>query len=141
MSSGSFLWGVTESTVWVWRVALPCSSRSSQSFLKLRLLKPACSRAHADNMHTQSGTPGRLTLSVPRLFLLRDSQSNPKAFVLTLCHHQKIKNFQILPVSTDVFTLVRPLLCSGFVPRAVSEPTTLGNSRHWTGSSSLVRSL
>lgn len=36
---------------------------------------------------------------VPRLFLLRDSQSNPKAFVLTLCHHQKIKHFQILPVS------------------------------------------
>lgn len=34
-----------------------------------------------------------------RLFLLRDSQSNPKAFVLTLCHHQKIKHFQILPVS------------------------------------------
>lgn len=39
-----------------------------------------------------------------RLFLLRDSQSNPKAFVLTLCHHQKVKNFQILPVSTDVPT-------------------------------------
>lgn len=34
-----------------------------------------------------------------RLFLLRDSQSNPKAYVLTLCHHQKIKHFQILPVS------------------------------------------
>ncbi|XP_064431542.1 growth factor receptor-bound protein 10 isoform X6 [Mirounga angustirostris] len=34
---------------------------------------------------------------VDGLFLLRDSQSNPKAFVLTLCHHQKIKNFQILP--------------------------------------------
>lgn len=33
-----------------------------------------------------------------RLFLLRVSQSNPKAFVLTLCHHQKIKHFQILPV-------------------------------------------
>ncbi|KAF5903993.1 growth factor receptor-bound protein 10 isoform X1, partial [Clarias magur] len=34
---------------------------------------------------------------VDGLFLLRDSQSNPKAFVLTLCHHQKIKHFQILP--------------------------------------------
>lgn len=45
----------------------------------------------------------------PRLFLLRDSQSNPKAFVLTLCHHQKIKNFQILPVSTDDFSHPRPL--------------------------------
>lgn len=36
--------------------------------------------------------------SLCRLFLLRVSQSNPKAFVLTLCHHQKIKHFQILPV-------------------------------------------
>lgn len=38
---------------------------------------------------------------VDGLFLLRDSQSNPKAFVLTLCHHQKIKNFQILPFEED----------------------------------------
>ncbi|XP_013000866.1 growth factor receptor-bound protein 10 isoform X4 [Cavia porcellus] len=38
---------------------------------------------------------------VDGLFLLRDSQSNPKAFVLTLCHHQKIKNFQILPFEDD----------------------------------------
>ncbi|XP_052590488.1 growth factor receptor-bound protein 10 isoform X2 [Peromyscus californicus insignis] len=38
---------------------------------------------------------------VDGLFLLRDSQSNPKAFVLTLCHHQKIKNFQILPQCED----------------------------------------
>lgn len=37
-----------------------------------------------------------------RLFLVRDSQSNPKAFVLTLCHHQKIKHFQILPVSSPL---------------------------------------
>uniref|UniRef100_A0A8C4HRY4 Growth factor receptor-bound protein 10 n=1 Tax=Dicentrarchus labrax TaxID=13489 RepID=A0A8C4HRY4_DICLA len=36
-----------------------------------------------------------------RLFLLRVSQSNPKAFVLTLCHHQKIKHFQILPCEED----------------------------------------
>lgn len=35
-----------------------------------------------------------------RLFLLRDSQSNPKTFVLSLCHMQKVKHFQILPVST-----------------------------------------
>uniref|UniRef100_A0A8C6B961 Growth factor receptor bound protein 10 n=1 Tax=Monodon monoceros TaxID=40151 RepID=A0A8C6B961_MONMO len=38
---------------------------------------------------------------VDGLFLLRDSQSNPKAFVLTLCHRQKIKNFQILPCEDD----------------------------------------
>lgn len=38
---------------------------------------------------------------VDGLFLLRDSQSNPKAFVLTLCHQQKIRNFQILPQCED----------------------------------------
>ncbi|KAJ8273153.1 hypothetical protein GJAV_G00098120 [Gymnothorax javanicus] len=38
---------------------------------------------------------------VDGLFLLRESQSNPKAFVLTLCHHQKIKHFQILPCEED----------------------------------------
>ncbi|XP_023684665.1 growth factor receptor-bound protein 10-like isoform X1 [Paramormyrops kingsleyae] len=38
---------------------------------------------------------------VDGLFLLRDSQSNPKAFVLTLCHNQKIKHFQILPFEED----------------------------------------
>ncbi|XP_034031164.1 growth factor receptor-bound protein 10 isoform X3 [Thalassophryne amazonica] len=38
---------------------------------------------------------------VDGLFLLRVSQSNPKAFVLTLCHHQKIKHFQILPFEED----------------------------------------
>lgn len=40
-----------------------------------------------------------------RVFLLRDSQSNPKTFVLSLCHMQKIKHFQILPVSTIHFCL------------------------------------
>ncbi|XP_041759350.1 growth factor receptor-bound protein 10 [Coregonus clupeaformis] len=38
---------------------------------------------------------------VDGLFLLRDSQSNPKAFVLTLCHHQKIRHFQILPCEEE----------------------------------------
>ncbi|XP_062322483.1 growth factor receptor-bound protein 10 isoform X2 [Osmerus eperlanus] len=38
---------------------------------------------------------------VDGLFLLRVSQSNPKAFVLTLCHHQKIKHFQILPCEEE----------------------------------------
>lgn len=47
-----------------------------------------------------------LKMFSPRLFLLRDSQSNPKAFVLTLCHHQKIKHFQILPVSRLFLILV-----------------------------------
>lgn len=38
---------------------------------------------------------------VDGLFLLRDSQSSPRTFVLTLCHHQKIKHFQILPSEED----------------------------------------
>lgn len=42
----------------------------------------------------------KVFLFVFRVFLLRDSQSNPKMFVLSLCHMQKIKHFQILPVST-----------------------------------------
>ncbi|XP_060727184.1 growth factor receptor-bound protein 10 isoform X5 [Tachysurus vachellii] len=44
-------------------------------------------------MHQQGQVDG--------LFLLRDSQSNPKAFVLTMCHHQKIKHFQILLCEED----------------------------------------
>ncbi|XP_015241509.1 PREDICTED: growth factor receptor-bound protein 10-like isoform X2 [Cyprinodon variegatus] len=51
-------------------------------------------REEAHKMIIQQG-------QVDGLFLLRDSQSNPKAFVLTLCHHQKIKHFQILPVEED----------------------------------------
>ncbi|CAB1328454.1 unnamed protein product [Coregonus sp. 'balchen'] len=35
------------------------------------------------------------------VFLLRDSQSNPKTFVLSLCHTQRIKHFQILPVDDE----------------------------------------
>lgn len=38
-------------------------------------------------------------LSFFRVFLVRDSQSNPRTFVLSMCHAQKIKHFQILPVS------------------------------------------
>uniref|UniRef100_A0A8C5E2C0 Growth factor receptor-bound protein 10-like n=1 Tax=Gouania willdenowi TaxID=441366 RepID=A0A8C5E2C0_GOUWI len=51
-------------------------------------------REEAHKMMIQQG-------QVDGLFLLRDSQSNPRAFVLTLCHHQKIKHFQILPCEED----------------------------------------
>ncbi|KAM9823763.1 growth factor receptor-bound protein 10-like isoform 1-T1 [Neosynchiropus ocellatus] len=51
-------------------------------------------REEAHKMIMQQG-------QVDGLFLLRDSQSNPKAFVLTMCHHQKIKHFQILPCEED----------------------------------------
>ncbi|XP_037549156.1 growth factor receptor-bound protein 10 [Nematolebias whitei] len=51
-------------------------------------------REEAHRMIIQQG-------QVDGLFLVRDSQSTPKAFVLTLCHHQKIKHFQILPCEED----------------------------------------
>lgn len=38
---------------------------------------------------------------VDGVFLVRDSQSNPKTFVLSLSHAQKIKHFQIIPVEDD----------------------------------------
>uniref|UniRef100_UPI00358EE93C growth factor receptor-bound protein 10-like isoform X2 n=1 Tax=Myxine glutinosa TaxID=7769 RepID=UPI00358EE93C len=51
-------------------------------------------REEAQRIITQQGL-------VDGLFLLRDSHSNPKTFVLSLCHHQKIKHFQILPFEED----------------------------------------
>ncbi|XP_067891329.1 growth factor receptor-bound protein 14 isoform X2 [Heterodontus francisci] len=38
---------------------------------------------------------------VDGMFLLRDSQSNLKSFVLSLCHCQKIRHFQIVPLEED----------------------------------------
>ncbi|XP_016362423.1 growth factor receptor-bound protein 10 isoform X1 [Sinocyclocheilus anshuiensis] len=55
------------------------------------------SRISREESHKMIHQQGR----VDGMFLLRDSQSNPKAFVLTLCHHQKIKHFQILPCEED----------------------------------------
>lgn len=52
----------------------------------------------------------RCSLLSRRLFLVRVSQSNPKAFVLTLCHHQKIKHFQILPVRTSLCLIIIRLI-------------------------------
>lgn len=52
------------------------------------------SREEAHRLISQQGL-------IDGVFLLRDSQSNPKTFVLSLCHLQKIKHFQILPVEDD----------------------------------------
>ncbi|KAF3843065.1 hypothetical protein F7725_001914 [Dissostichus mawsoni] len=52
------------------------------------------SREEAQRIITQQGL-------IDGIFLLRDSQSNPKTFVLSLCHMQKIKHFQIIPVDDD----------------------------------------
>uniref|UniRef100_A0A4W3HPL2 Growth factor receptor bound protein 14 n=1 Tax=Callorhinchus milii TaxID=7868 RepID=A0A4W3HPL2_CALMI len=38
---------------------------------------------------------------VDGIFLLRDSQSNPKTFVLSLGHSQRIRHFQIVPLEED----------------------------------------
>uniref|UniRef100_A0A803JZN7 SH2 domain-containing protein n=1 Tax=Xenopus tropicalis TaxID=8364 RepID=A0A803JZN7_XENTR len=38
---------------------------------------------------------------VDGVFILRDSQSTHKAFVLSMCHGQKVKHFQIVPVEED----------------------------------------
>uniref|UniRef100_A0A8C2BGA2 Growth factor receptor-bound protein 10b n=1 Tax=Cyprinus carpio TaxID=7962 RepID=A0A8C2BGA2_CYPCA len=54
-------------------------------------------RLSREESHKMINQQGR----VDGMFLLRDSQSNPKAFVLTLCHHQKIKHFQILLCEED----------------------------------------
>ncbi|MFT7799509.1 growth factor receptor-bound protein 14-like [Arapaima gigas] len=35
------------------------------------------------------------------VFLVRDSQSSPRTFVLSLCHKQRVKHFQILPVESE----------------------------------------
>ncbi|XP_061547280.1 growth factor receptor-bound protein 14 isoform X3 [Phycodurus eques] len=72
----------------------PSASQSSLN-IALHLAQPwfhgKLSREEAQRLITQQGP-------VDGLFLLRDSQSNPKTFVLSLCHMQKVKHFQILPV-------------------------------------------
>uniref|UniRef100_A0A674NB39 Growth factor receptor bound protein 14 n=1 Tax=Takifugu rubripes TaxID=31033 RepID=A0A674NB39_TAKRU len=52
------------------------------------------SREDAQRLITQQGL-------IDGVFLLRDSQSNPKTFVLSLCHMQRIKHFQILPMDDE----------------------------------------
>lgn len=45
---------------------------------------------------------GTDTAGARRVFLVRESQRNPKGFVLSLCHLQRIKHYLILPVSASV---------------------------------------
>uniref|UniRef100_A0A3B5MZB3 Growth factor receptor bound protein 14 n=1 Tax=Xiphophorus couchianus TaxID=32473 RepID=A0A3B5MZB3_9TELE len=74
----------------------PSSAQSSIPNL-IHLAQPwfhgKLSREEAQHLITQQG--------LIDVFLLRDSQSNPKTFVLSLCHMQKIKHFQILPVDDE----------------------------------------
>ncbi|XP_074515487.1 growth factor receptor-bound protein 14 isoform X2 [Sebastes fasciatus] len=76
----------------------PSTSQSSVSNIALHLAQSwfhgKLSRDEAQRLITQQGL-------IDGVFLLRDSQSNPKTFVLSLCHMQKIKHFQILPVDDE----------------------------------------
>uniref|UniRef100_A0A668AZ92 Growth factor receptor bound protein 14 n=1 Tax=Myripristis murdjan TaxID=586833 RepID=A0A668AZ92_9TELE len=76
----------------------PSTSQSSVLSIALHLAQPwfhsRLSRDEAHRLITQQGL-------IDGVFLLRDSQSNPKTFVLSLCHMQRIKHFQILPVDDE----------------------------------------
>uniref|UniRef100_A0A3B4AQE7 Uncharacterized protein n=1 Tax=Periophthalmus magnuspinnatus TaxID=409849 RepID=A0A3B4AQE7_9GOBI len=71
----------------------PSSSVSSLLHMSQPWFYSKLSREEAQRLVTQQG--------LIDVFLLRDSQSNPKTFVLSLCHQLKIKHFQILPGQVD----------------------------------------
>uniref|UniRef100_A0A4X2LVE9 Growth factor receptor-bound protein 14 n=1 Tax=Vombatus ursinus TaxID=29139 RepID=A0A4X2LVE9_VOMUR len=76
----------------------PTASQSSSTNLAIHRAQPwfhhRISRDEAQRLIIQQGP-------VDGVFLVRDSQSNPKTFVLSLSHGQKIKHFQIIPLEDD----------------------------------------
>ncbi|XP_070213779.1 growth factor receptor-bound protein 14 isoform X3 [Bos mutus] len=74
------------------------SSQSSAASMAIHRSQPwfhhKISREEAQRLIIQQGL-------VDGVFLVRDSQSNPKTFVLSMSHGQKIKHFQIIPVEDD----------------------------------------
>ncbi|XP_036998964.2 growth factor receptor-bound protein 14 isoform X1 [Artibeus jamaicensis] len=74
------------------------SSQSSAVNMAIHRSQPwfhhKISRDEAQRLIIQQGL-------VDGVFLVRDSQSNPKTFVLSMSHAQKIKHFQIIPVEDD----------------------------------------
>ncbi|XP_044790517.1 growth factor receptor-bound protein 14 isoform X3 [Bubalus bubalis] len=74
------------------------SSQSSATSMAIHRSQPwfhhKISREEAQRLIIQQGL-------VDGVFLVRDSQSNPKTFVLSMSHGQKIKHFQIIPVEDD----------------------------------------
>ncbi|XP_057601767.1 growth factor receptor-bound protein 14 isoform X4 [Hippopotamus amphibius kiboko] len=74
------------------------SSQSSATNMAIHRSQPwfhhKISREEAQRLIIQQGL-------VDGVFLVRDSQSNPKTFVLSMSHGQKIKHFQIIPVEDD----------------------------------------
>ncbi|KAB0345866.1 hypothetical protein FD754_022792, partial [Muntiacus muntjak] len=77
------------------------SSQSSATNLAIHQSQPwfhhKISREEAQRLIIQQGL-------VDGVFLVRDSQSNPKTFVLSMSHGQKIKHFQIIPMRYTRFT-------------------------------------
>ncbi|XP_048095836.1 growth factor receptor-bound protein 14 isoform X3 [Alosa pseudoharengus] len=76
----------------------PSTSQGPMASIALHLAQPwfhsKLSREETHRLISQQGL-------VDGVFLLRDSQSNPKTFVLSLCHMQRIKHFQIVPVEDE----------------------------------------
>ncbi|XP_043549827.1 growth factor receptor-bound protein 14-like isoform X3 [Chiloscyllium plagiosum] len=71
------------------------STTSCQAIHRMQLwFHHRLSRDEAQKLLEQQGL-------VDGMFLLRDSQSNQKSFVLSLCHCQKIRHFQIVPLEED----------------------------------------
>ncbi|XP_063789692.1 growth factor receptor-bound protein 14 isoform X2 [Pseudophryne corroboree] len=74
---------------------IPTSSQNSTMNFAIHLSQPwfhhNISRHEAQKMIVQQGL-------VNGVFLVRESQSTPKSFVLSMCYGQKIKHFQIVPI-------------------------------------------
>ncbi|KAE8581042.1 hypothetical protein XENTR_v10024648 [Xenopus tropicalis] len=74
------------------------SSQNSSKNIAVHISQPwfhhQLSRDEAQKLILQQGL-------VDGVFILRDSQSTHKAFVLSMCHGQKVKHFQIVPVEED----------------------------------------
>ncbi|XP_061090798.1 growth factor receptor-bound protein 14 isoform X2 [Conger conger] len=76
----------------------PSASQSPVSNLAVHRAQPWFhSKLSRDEAHRLIAEQGL----IDGVFLLRDSQSNPKTFVLSLCHAQRIKHFQIVPVEDE----------------------------------------
>ncbi|XP_069591448.1 growth factor receptor-bound protein 14 [Ranitomeya imitator] len=77
---------------------IPTTSQSSKLNIAVHMSQPwfhhKISRDEAQKLIHQQGL-------VNGVFLVRDSQSTPKSFVLSLCYGQKIKHFQILPIEDE----------------------------------------
>ncbi|KAM4697472.1 growth factor receptor-bound protein 14 [Rhinophrynus dorsalis] len=74
------------------------SSQNSVKNIAVHISQPwfhhKMSRDEAQKLIFQQGL-------VEGVFLVRDSQSTPKSFVLSMCHGQKIKHFQIVPIEDE----------------------------------------